>query len=404
MRAHDDVLRGLLACGDELCSVFGASGIAVHSGDLIDVAGQAPPEHALALLAEHVDARDRDGVFVCDSIAAELPQFERFSDVASGVLSFALPGPLRRRLFAFRPEIVQVVEWAGEPNKAIEPGEPLQLRPRHSFALWREQLRLHSADFAAGEIEAALDLRRLAVEVDLVKQVEREQRAVRLRDDLVAVVSHDLKNPLGVIHMQAALLRRVSEAGARSDSPRVRASVESIARAVDRMNALVNDLLDLSRIEAGRFELQCQREPIEEMVGEALTVLRPLAEAKRIALIEQIEHDAVVWADRERFFQLLSNLVGNAIKFTPEGGRVLMRAAVEGRRLHLAVEDSGPGIAPDQAGQVFNRYWHEPKGGKAGTGLGLYIAKGIVEAHGGEIWLERSNEGGAAFRIALPLA
>jgi signal transduction histidine kinase len=170
------------------------------------------------------------------------------------------------------------------------------------------------------------------------------------------------------------------------------------------MVSLIDDLLDLAKIEAGRFALRTQAEPVDAMLEDALALQRPLAEAKGLALRFEVEPDVRVLADRERLFRVLSNLVGNAIKFTPAGGRVLVRAGARGGDALFAVTDTGPGVAPEDIPRLFDRYWQAPKKTSEGSGLGLYIAKGIVEAHGGRIWAERADEGGAAFRFTLPLA
>jgi two-component system, chemotaxis family, sensor kinase Cph1 len=170
------------------------------------------------------------------------------------------------------------------------------------------------------------------------------------------------------------------------------------------MNALVHDLLDLAKIEAGRFEVRRRPEPVRDMADEAMVILRPLAEAKRIAITEDVPEDAMVDADRERFFQVISNLVGNAIKFTPEEGRIVLRAEQAASEVVFSISDSGPGISEGDAPHLFDRYWQARKRNKEGTGLGLYIAKGIVEAHGGRIWIEPQSAPGACFKFVLPSA
>jgi signal transduction histidine kinase len=182
------------------------------------------------------------------------------------------------------------------------------------------------------------------------------------------------------------------------------AGLDRIQRSLDHMLSLIGGLLDLAKIEAGRFALQKRAEPVDQIVDESLALLRPLAESKGLALREEIEPGLVVLADRERVFQVLSNLIGNAIKFTPSGGRIILRAAAHGDHALFAVTDTGPGVAPEDMPRIFDRYWQAPKKGSAGSGLGHYIAKGIVEAHGGRIWAERAEGGGAAFRFTLPLA
>jgi signal transduction histidine kinase len=292
------------------------------------------------------------------------------------------------------------VHWGGDPRKPVETDGRTRIHPRRSFALWKEEVRLRSSPWTASAIEAAQELRRSAVEIDLEHQLLREQIAVRARDDLVAVVSHDLKNPLGVIQMQVALLLNASGS---NDEPsrRVRTSVERIQRSVDRMNALIHDLLDLAKIEAGRFAVRCRPEASSDMVEEALIVLRPLAETKRIEITPELCDATQVHADRERVFQVLSNLIGNAIKFTPEGGRIDVSTRRCDGELLFTVADTGPGIAEEQLPNVFNRYWQEHRASREGSGLGLYIAKGIVEAHGGRIWVETRAGGGAQFNFTL---
>jgi light-regulated signal transduction histidine kinase (bacteriophytochrome) len=404
LRSGRDALEPLFGRPAELLGLVGATGAAVVHDDHVVTAGTAPGEATVRELAGWLDTRAGSNVIASASVAQELPGMEAHRATASGVLSFALPGPVRRRLLWFRPELVQTVSWGGDPNKPVELDAGTQLHPRRSFALWREELRLRSEPWSAGALEAAEDLRRHAVEIDLAKQVEREQRAVRARDDLVAVVSHDLKNPLGVIHMQVAQLRRGAMEDEGERAQRLRAAMDRIQRAGDRMNALVNDLLDLAKIEAGRFELHRQDESVEEVVEEALVLLRPLAEAKHITLEAEVPPAVMVNVDRERVFQVLSNLVGNAIKFTPEAGRVTLHVTADERSVRFVVTDTGPGIPASQREHLFNRYWQAPAKSKAGSGLGLYIAKGIVEAHGGAIWFEPPSSGGASFHFTLPSA
>ena len=388
MRSEDGVLEGLLARSAELLSLVNATGAAVASGGTCLTCGRTPEPTVITGLVDWLDSRGAVEPFATGSLPALCPAAMHAKDVASGLLTFALPGTPTRRVLWFRPEMPWTVHWGGDPRKPVDTDDRMRIHPRRSFALWKEEVRLRSSPWTASEIEAAQDLRRSAVEIDLERQVLCEQRAVRARDDLVAVVSHDLKNPLGVIQMQVALLR--SMAGA-DDEPscRVRASAERIQRSVDRMDALIHDLLDLAKIEAGRFVVRCQPEASGDMVEDALIVLRPLAEAKRIEITRDLRDATHVRADRERVFQVLSNLIGNAIKFTPEGGRIDVRTRRKDRALLFTVADTGPGISEDQLPNVFNRYWQERRASREGSGLGLYIAKGIVEAHGGRIWVEQ---------------
>ena len=402
MRLGDDALGGMLAQPEALLALLGIDGAAVVE-DEVRTAGRVPAPADLRALAEWLE-RAGEGLFVTDALARIEPAFAGISERASGVVSFALSGARPRRFIGMRPEFLRTVDWGGDPHKPVQQDAGTRLHPRRSFALWREEVRLRARPWSAGDREAAEELRRAAVEADVRRQVQRAQRAARARDDLVAIVSHDLKNPLSVVQMQVAVLRKLAGAQAADPASHLGPGLDRIDRAAERMISLIGDLLDLAKIEAGRFVVEPRAEPAAVMTAEALALLRPLAEAKGVALHEELEPGLRVLADRERVFQVLSNLVGNAIKFTPSGGRVSLRAVASDEEAVFAVTDTGPGIAPQDLPRLFDRYWQAPKHAAAGSGLGLYIAKGIVEAHGGAIWAERAAEGGAAFRFTLPLA
>jgi chemotaxis family two-component system sensor kinase Cph1 len=395
------VLEGALESPNELLSIVNADGAAILRGVELESCGITPSSAEIEALTHWLDERNEADPFSTSSLSSLYPGGSEIADVASGILTFTLPGAPRRRLIWFRPEVLKNIHWGGDPRKPVETDRSMRISPRRSFELWKEQVRLHSVLWTAPDLEAAENLRRDAVEIDLERQVIREQRAVRARDDLVAVVSHDLRNPLGVIQMQAAILLQPVGLGSEEFSRRIQTSVDHIQRAVRRMNTLIRDLLDLAKLEAGRFTLQCAECQINELVEESLLILRPLAEAKWITLTSDLRGDAVN-VDRDRIFQVLSNLVGNAIKFTPGRGSIVVRAETVNTEVRVTVSDTGPGIPPEQLENVFDRYWQARRSDQEGSGLGLFIAKGIVEAHGGRIWIEPHANTGATFIFILP--
>jgi signal transduction histidine kinase len=178
-----------------------------------------------------------------------------------------------------------------------------------------------------------------------------------------------------------------------------------IRRSADRANRLISDLLDVARIQAGGLAVEPVPVEAAALVQEALEAATPLANGKKLTLQPEMpEHLPAVCSDRDRVLQVFGNLIGNAIKFTPEGGRITVRADNEPHEVKFAVCDTGPGIPPEHLPHVFDRYWQAKSTRKLGTGLGLSIAKGIVEAHGGRIWVESELGKGAAFHFTLPLA
>jgi signal transduction histidine kinase len=174
-------------------------------------------------------------------------------------------------------------------------------------------------------------------------------------------------------------------------------------RAAGRANTLIQDLLDVSRIEAGRLSVSPAPVDARTFLDEVMTELAPLARAKPVELTYEWQGDgATVPMDRGRVAQVLSNLVGNAIKFTPAGGAILVRGAAARAHAEFEVRDSGPGIPAESMPNLFDRFWQAERGARHGAGLGLFIARGIVEAHGGTIDVESAPGAGTTFRVTLP--
>ncbi len=227
--------------------------------------------------------------------------------------------------------------------------------------------------------------------------LERARRAVEARDELMGIVAHDLRNPLNAITLKAALLHRTAE------SDRGRAQAESIETIARRMEFLIKTMLEVAVIEAGKFTIHPLPCDARALVRETLEMFGGMFASKEVRLEGQAEALPVV-ADRERILQVLSNLLGNALKYTPAGGEVRITARRERSTVHFTVTDTGSGIAGEKLTHVFERFWKDESGGKKGTGLGLFIARGIVEAHGGRIWAESEVGLGSRFHFTLPVA
>ena len=225
---------------------------------------------------------------------------------------------------------------------------------------------------------------------------------MRTRDDLIAVVSHDLRSPLSSIQMQAELMLKSAPTDDEEDSRRLRVGADRIRRSATHMKALIEDLLDLAKIEAQRFEVNLQPVEIRDLIAESLAIAQPVAEAKRITITTELLDTPRLQADSEGTIRVLSNLLSNALKFSPEGGAVTVRAERGGGELVIAVADAGPGIAADHLTHVFERYWQAQPSTRHTTGLGLYIAKGIVEAQGGRIWVESTLGRGTTVFFTIP--
>jgi signal transduction histidine kinase/DNA-binding NarL/FixJ family response regulator len=266
-------------------------------------------------------------------------------------------------------------------------------------------------DFDASDEAILLQLAQTAsVALENARLYRAAQEATSAREDLLAIVSHDLRNPLNVVGMSASMLRSTLS-GPPTDASAGRITlVQRIERNVARMNRLIEDLLDASQLEAGKLSVHPQPLKASVLVSEAVEAVGPLAEYHAVRLGSgPVDANLVVRADRERILQVLSNLLGNAIKFAPrQTGEVTISVAGDGARAVFSVSDNGPGIPEGDRAHLFERYWKGPTSSResAGLGLGLFIAQGIIDAHGGEIRAESRAGGGpgTTFRFWLRLA
>ncbi len=238
--------------------------------------------------------------------------------------------------------------------------------------------------------------RRASLAVDNALLYLEAQRATRARDEVLAVVAHDLRNPLGTIHMASSYLLEQS-----MEEP-ARRQLEIVHRSAARMNQMIQDLLDITRIEGGRLALDLIDAPPAPLLHEAWQMLEPLARARNLALRLEAEPTLPrVRMDAARVLQVISNLVGNALKFTPAGGEVSIHAEALDDEVRVSVRDTGPGITPDRLPHVFGRFWQADPKDRRGIGMGLSIAQGLVEGHGGRIWVESTPGEGSTFRFTL---
>jgi signal transduction histidine kinase len=242
---------------------------------------------------------------------------------------------------------------------------------------------------------------RAALSIENAQLFAEAQRAIKTREDVLAVVSHDLKNPVATIQLIAAVFRALKEI----DVNKVRELANKVQRSADEMEMLIDDLLDFARIQSGTFSVVPSIDRLTEVVTPVIDRIRPQAEAKGQTLaIDLFTSLPDVSVDARRIGQVVSNLVRNAIKFTPQDGMIRLSARQQGRQIMVCVADTGPGIPAEHLAKVFDRFWRVPGTQKQGTGLGLSIAKGIVEAHGGKIWAESELGKGSSFFFTLPLA
>lgn len=242
--------------------------------------------------------------------------------------------------------------------------------------------------------------RRAALAIDNARLYRQAEEAKRAREDVLAFVSHDLRNPLGLVQTVGRMLLDMTLPEAQRYD-----LVQRVVRTAEQSDRLVGDLLDVARIEAGGFVIEPEAVRPAELLSDANEAMGEAARTAGVELqTQEAEQLPAVRADRDACRRVLSNLLSNAIRYTPAGGRILVRAAAAHDVVRIEVSDAGPGIPEDERARILERYWQALRAKRAGAGLGLAIVKGIVEAHGGEVGVDSEVGEGSTFWFTLPLA
>jgi len=414
---------------DSILSLIDAGGAAIVMGDQVTRCGQTPSIRDILTLADFVQTTDRE-VFATDMLQSVVSP-GAMEPVASGVLAAAFTRWGRHCVMWFRPEQVRVVNWAGDPAKSVVKGdEPARLSPRGSFALWKQTVRGRSKPWTPVEMAAAAELRKALImklmehandvlshnavlkraseEKDQTIDSERAartqaERINRLTDDFVATLSHELRTPLNAIQGWVHLLR------ARAGNDEVAKGLDVIDRNTRVQSQMVNDLLDMSRINSGKLRLDVQPVDLASVIESALSTIQFSAEAKAIRVHKTIDplQGISVSGDPQRLQQIVWNLLTNAVKFTPKGGMVQVELKRSGSYVELNVRDTGIGIPHDFLPHVFDRFRQADASSTrsfGGLGLGLSIVRHLTEMHGGTIAVASSGPNtGTTFTVTLPV-
>lgn len=269
--------------------------------------------------------------------------------------------------------------------------------------LWRKDGSSFPVQLAVSPMTDGLEILGVVLTfTDMTEIREAEEalkQAISARDEVLAVVSHDLRNPVGTIAAAAELVADVPLSQERRNE-----HLHTIRRAAGRVNRLIQSLLDVAKIEAGKITLELSFEEINELVNDAVTQAGWLAEQEGVQLLfEEEEMPSRVHVDRNKMLQVLSNLIENALKYTPEGGRVTVSAKREGDNVLIVVADTGVGIEPQVLNNLFDRFWQGHRKDGKGSGLGLTIVKGILQAHGTTANVRTEVGEGSSFEFTLPV-
>lgn len=306
---------------------------------------------------------------------------------------------LCRSLQVYRPELpVIVVTGLSSTSlavRALQAGAEDYLLKPVNFAELVVSIRR-----AIGRRAAAAERQRARMRV--AEQSLQALAAANAQQEALSIVAHDLRTPLGVIALWAEQLLRTETPDTLGQVAQRGLSV--VSRNATNMQRLIADLMDESRLRTGQLPLDRNQHSLSQILAD-VSELRPLAKQRGVVLeVTPPERDCVISCDRGRMNQVLGNLVANAIKFGPSGSTVTVWCEVSAGVARFAVRDQGPGIAPDATQKIFERFWQIDRGRDRGVGLGLYIVKGIVQSHGGHVWVESRLGAGSTFFVSLPCA
>jgi light-regulated signal transduction histidine kinase (bacteriophytochrome) len=406
-RGTDNLARALTASGAQLLEIMQASGaVILHRGEL-HTAGTTPDEAALRVLLAKLSADQRDE-WVSAELRVEHPPARAYADIASGMLSLKLPDTQPAFVIWFRPELVQVVSWGGDPDKPLEMSEMgAGLGPRRSFQLWKEVVRFRSQPWTEAEREAAAELRRGIIEADLQRQLEREKGQRRTLeasnhelDHYAQVIAHDLLAPLrGIVAFSERMQRELAEG--KLEQAHTRA--HTVSRAAAGLSSLVRSLHQYSRV--GQVELAIDDTDFNTLVELELERLGPFL-SEQGADVTIAGELPTVRCDRVRLGVVLGNLISNAVKYNESKPKRVRIYSVSSEPVAFYVADNGIGIPAEHreaAFRIFRRlHAHDAYGG--GSGMGLAIASKIVERHGGRMWIESTPGGGTTVAFTLEKA
>ncbi len=406
-------LDGLIQLDSNLLDLVSASGAAICAADQIICVGQTPPESELPALRDWIKTQIQHNQFQTRSLAQLYPAAASFKAVASGVLALEISQFHQNYIFWFRPEVLQTVNWGGNPTKPVEvtdDGET-RLSPRKSFERWQETVQGCSLPWKPYEIEIVTELRSLIVGV-ILKQaddlatinLELERSNTEL-DSFAYIASHDLKEPLRGIHNYSNFL--MEDYAAVLDADGV-SKLNTVVRLTQRMEDLINSLLHYSRL--GRAELSRQPTNLNEVVRQAIDTLR-ISQPQSSIEFRLPRSLPTISCDRTQISELFTNLLTNAIKYNDKAEKWVEIGFIEADRgdpedpllYTFYVRDNGIGIPPhhlERVFQIFKRLHTQDQYG-GGTGAGLTIVQKIVERHGGKIWVESAIGEGSTFYFTL---
>ncbi|HTI10329.1 MAG TPA: ATP-binding protein [Puia sp.] len=403
LQTNDNLSEALMGEAVNILTLTHATGAALVYERQVFRIGITPEEVEIRRLVEWTSENINDPLYSSTNISAVYPDACTYQKMATGVLILELTKELKEYIFWFKPEQVQTVKWAGNPNKPVELNDHglLQISPRHSFQVWSEQVKGLSEQWGSEELQSA---RRLKEEInDAINLKARTLRQLndRLReayeelDSFSYTISHDLKNPIAKIKGYAQLLRGTDAFGELEST-----MVEKVIEGADKMNVMIGDVLNYSKV--GRQEMIFQKVDMDILVNDIVKDLNFIYAAGKVKIT--VGNTPFLMGDPLMLMQVFSNLIGNAVKYSQEVDLALVHieGVINKQECVYSVRDNGHGIAECDLPKIFDLFSRMSNVSHIeGSGVGLAIVKRIVERHGARIRVESQPGKGSVFYVAF---
>lgn len=389
-----------------------AKGVALYFNGQCTLLGETPKAAEVEHLANWLDKHSHDDIFCTDSLPLLYKEAEGFKNVASGLLTVLISKEQKNYVLWFRPEIIQTVNWGGDPNRPeVEEGS-LRLQPRKSFALWKEIVQSKSLPWKQCEIDAAVLLRSAIVVIVLRKAdelaklnvemqiaLDKEKELSELKSRFVSMASHEFRTPLATILSSAELIEHYSH---KWTEEKKLTHLERIQTSVKHMTQLLNDVLLIGKAEAGKLEFKPTPVALTQFCRNLVEEMQLTASNHTIAFCSQGQY-ANTYMDEKLLRHILSNLLSNAIKYSPKASTIHFDLVCEQEKAVFRVQDQGIGIPVADQAQLFKSFHRASNVGTiSGTGLGLAIVKKSVDLYGGNITVDSELGVGTTFSVMLP--
>ncbi|HEY9854885.1 MAG TPA: ATP-binding protein [Stenomitos sp.] len=391
----------------EIAELIGAEGAAIVGSRETFTAGKTPDTPGIERLADWILGRPLHNCWVTSSLSAQWPEGAQLGDHAAGVMALRLEKGQPNLLLIFRPEIVRELTWGGDPNRAVEvKPEGNRLGPRNSLAAWKETVKGLAAYWDTADVRFARELlvtlrRQLFYERRHASAQEQDAVDV-MRRKLLNIISHELRTPLTAIEAYAEFL---SEGIAGESASEQRQFVSQIRIGAERLETTIDRMLEAAQLEAGTLPMCRAPVDLRDVARRALAEAAPAAAAKSIRVDELALPRTFCTVDEARIEGVLRQLLDNAIKFSPAGSRVSLHLERLDHQVRIQVSDTGIGLSPTELSHVFEKFYQadiETSRAFGGLGLGLFIAKEVVKAHGGRMGALSEPGRGSTFWFTLP--